>query len=163
MPKPCIRPWDHPRIRGEHLAAWDVTVPQTGSSPHTRGALQGLLPRVIRVGIIPAYAGSTLLELQRRIRLRDHPRIRGEHGESTGKPCYILGSSPHTRGAQTSDNFKTADSGIIPAYAGSTLLSARQSLSQRDHPRIRGEHIVFALGLIIFTGSSPHTRGAPSV
>ena len=52
---------DHPRIRGEH---YDVTLTpnrEEGSSPHTRGAHLKLTPRVVDVGIIPAYAGSTSL------------------------------------------------------------------------------------------------------
>ena len=51
------------------------------------------------------------------------------------------GSSPHTRGA---------------------LRSRRRPVSpRRDHPRIRGEHVVFSLDPHFRIGSSPHTRGAP--
>ena len=52
-------------------------------------------------------------------------------------------------------------SGIIPAYAGSTqnVVSGRRVLW--DHPRIRGEHIIGSIGMVIGWGSSPHTRGAP--
>ena len=50
---------DHPRIRGEHAAwvAWVVNWP--GSSPHTRGAHRRVCRHGDRMGIIPAYAGST--------------------------------------------------------------------------------------------------------
>ena len=154
-----------------------------GSSPHTRGALSTLIrrstterdhPRIrgehmenairspINRGIIPAYAGST----------------------STCRlsTLSIWGSSPHTRGALyycTSTAFVTQDhprirgehrtllvvlgrvTGIIPAYAGSTVgLNGKRLLYKgssphtrgardgnhardynvRDHPRIRGEH-----------------------
>ena len=134
--------WDHPRIRGEHVAVWrDLEVPLgiipayagstnrleiavngwKGSSPHTRGALSFSPPR--------------------RARRRDHPRIRGEHGDGPRRerrargiiPAYagstrwlkergfdFTGSSPHTRGAL----FKRA--GIL--------------IKVGDHPRIRGEH-----------------------
>ena len=75
-----IAPKDHPRIRGEHL--------------YTFG------PSYMRLGIIPAYAGSTavlvmslssnpgssphtrgaLADIARVMeKRRDHPRIRGEH------------------------------------------------------------------------------------
>ena len=134
----------------------------TGSSPHTRGALQphrtaravtGDHPRIrgehrppgprgtVHVGIIPAYAGSTICG----------PLARH----------FARGSSPHTRGA--------------------SLRRAHWTQARRDHPRIRGEHLeepvrdVVSQGIIpayagstkllassVYdgAGSSPHTRGA---
>ena len=112
---------DHPRIRGEHH-----------------------LPEVLDdgcVGIIPAYAGSTIEQLavvspytgsspHTRGALppptrscgpcRDHPRIRGEH--------------------ERAKTWEISDQRIIPAYAGSTL-----NLDSAEYDR---------------EGSSPHTRGA---
>ena len=176
---------DHPRIRGEHLqrvasVAEEVGIIPAyagstddqptmdaykgGSSPHTRGAL-----RHARPGIITG---------------RDHPRIRGEHHDSSVN--------------------EVGDDGIIPAYAGSTRqdglhLRRRGGSSphtrgaledierlvgrHEDHPRIRGEHqpgdirprqdgrIIPAyagstpsrlLRSLRMPGSSPHTRGAPT-
>ena len=49
---------------------------------------------------------------------------------------------------------------IIPAYAGSTRSGTSNSASTRDHPRIRGEHIVKSGVILTTRGSSPHTRGA---
>ena len=70
---------DHPRIRGEHLPRNRFRDDRHGSSPHTRGAhLQQ--PQSTRTGgIIPAYAGSTAMNVW--------------------KACFSPGSSPHTRGA----------------------------------------------------------------
>ena len=155
--------WDHPRIRGEHCLA-----------PH-------FYPRIR--GIIPAYAGSTMLTAfsvlcvsgssphtrgallypsREQVCHVDHPRIRGEHRPRGGDQVRALG--------------------IIPAYAGSTPPAPRLAALCRDHPRIRGEHDVLAAqdcgepGIIPayagstlpkssidsdVTGSSPHTRGAP--
>ena len=158
------------------------------------------------LGIIPAYAGSTL-------------------------GCHFLcsrkkGSSPHTRGARTATSSPTrasgdhprirgehnqlhkqryTEKGIIPAYAGSTCMSRIGGIRKpgssphtrgapppprppagagRDHPRIRGEHVLAgalavhllriipayagstaysAAFLALPVGSSPHTRGAPSL
>ena len=73
---------------------------------------------------------------------RDHPRIRGEH--QAGNSCYSQGS------------------GIIPAYAGSTNITFSATSASRDHPRIRGEHSTLIPFHRNLTGSSPHTRGAPS-
>ena len=70
------------------------------------------------------------------------------------------GSSPHTRGARMSRDVEVPDTGIIPAYAGSTLTRRPAAISNRDHPRIRGEHLVGAWPDRRLRGSSPHTRGA---
>ncbi len=130
-----------------------------GSSPHTRGALgypDLLLPQV---GIIPAYAGSTIRCRTSPARWWDHPRIRGEHVISTVVGWVAQGSSPHTRGALDAVCRQLRGRGIIPAYAGSTSRCRARPCPSRDHPRIRGEH---ALGVddADLLGSSPHTRGA---
>ena len=52
--------WAHPRLRGEHHPADHVTQSSVGSSPLTRGALSGLSRHCFEVGLIPAYAGSTV-------------------------------------------------------------------------------------------------------
>ena len=142
MPVESVVTVDHPRIRGEHEGA--------------------RARELLRVGIIPAYAGSTSSRCVR--------------------PGFFLGSSPHTRGAQSLDGMELRREmdhprirgehgrrecgsvrrvGIIPAYAGSTreglqgesglmgssphtrgaLTGAtRRACIGRDHPRIRGEH-----------------------
>ena len=70
---------DHPRIRGEHDVSRTYTKSETGSSPHTRGALVELRLDAVQEGIIPAYAGSTADGRDQRAEHEDHPRIRGEH------------------------------------------------------------------------------------
>ncbi|KFI48489.1 hypothetical protein BBOU_0618 [Bifidobacterium boum] len=51
---------DHPRMRGEHVRARIQSRRGTGSSPHARGTLSGLLVDLSCAGIIPACAGNTL-------------------------------------------------------------------------------------------------------
>ena len=96
--------------------------PRAGSSPHTRGALGRFLADEDAVGIIPAYAGSTIARSSVHWASADHPRIRGEHWIIS--LCWLIrrGSSPHTRGA--------------PADGRTGFAIAR------DHPRIRGEHSI---------------------
>ena len=72
------------------------------------------------------------------------------------------GSSLHTRGAQGVKWTLDTTSRIIPAYAGSTARRGVPGATRWDHPRIRGEHIVGSIGMVIGWGSSPHTRGAHS-
>ena len=155
---------------------------RTGSSPHTRGALAQEHGSYPESGIIPAYAGSTshISGISRETggssphtrgalrnssrwhpMARDHPRIRGEHGVISW--------------------FEFDSKGIIPAYAGSTTSRSSRRVRRmgssphtrgarpqrpwrqpccRDHPRIRGEHVMNDSGPDSEAGSSPHTRGA---
>ena len=124
----CRRPpaWrrgrDHPRIRGEHEGTEIRVVEGLGSSPHTRGAPDRRQAGQSRDGIIPAYAGSTL--------------------ECRTEAIDNSGSSPHTRGARALNFSVLRESRIIPAYAGSTRGSLTIGGGWRDHPRIRGEHLL---------------------
>ena len=77
-----------------------------------------------------------------------------------GAPDRQAGSSPHTRGAPLAQNLRNAYKRIIPAYAGSTGSPASTPGTARDHPRIRGEHVVAENDSGLPGGSSPHTRGA---
>ena len=151
---------DHPRIRGEHSVPEAPPRAFPGSSPHTRGA-RGTGRRGTRgAGIIPAYAGSTRVGESWTVRHRDHPRIRGEHSSPSTSRSTSWGSSPHTRGARLSGECGHSGVGIIPAYAGSTRLWRPCRRRPWDHPRIRGEHIIFRSIAAFEVGSSPHTRGA---
>ena len=133
---------DHPRIRGEHRYAHSIIF--------------------LRLGIIPAYAGSTtyasvmyslmvgssphtrgaLLAAPVGVRLEeDHPRIRGEHTlrlllamvPSRIIPAYA-GSTPE----YTAQHF--VRSGSSPHTRGALRRAGRRIRRPWDHPRIRGEH-----------------------
>ena len=151
---------DHPRIRGEHRNLRFPAIARIGSSPHTRGARYS--PSSCRPArrIIPAYAGSTSFSIPCHGRLRDHPRIRGEHAARKSSLRMSPGSSPHTRGALAAAAAGAGAPRIIPAYAGSTWAAVGGGRGMSDHPRIRGEHGSRAVRRPSRAGSSPHTRGA---
>ena len=100
---PGTRAWarrpDHPRVCGEHSAACDKSAARQGSSPRMRGAHknQCFLPN--RLGIIPAYAGSTRCANPTAHPGWDHPRVCGEHIQQNSKGVGDSGSSPRMRGA----------------------------------------------------------------
>ena len=159
-PPAAARKSDHPRIRGEHVIPSRNVNGVTGSSPHTRGALRAEPSRRPDVRIIPAYAGSTQRRIPLPRGLRDHPRIRGEHGHDETHFRGDLGSSPHTRGAHLLQPLRACDHGIIPAYAGSTGPPTPVNSASRDHPRIRGEHVVLQSGALVELGIIPAYAGS---
>ena len=160
MPNRCCRLGDHPRMRGEHSmdAIWSST--HCGSSPHARGARLPRGERLAVPGIIPACAGSTACRRVRAPRRRDHPRMRGEHGEKEFEATFNAGSSPHARGAREHRCGDGLHLGIIPACAGSTRRWCARWAWRWDHPRMRGEHLLAISPTHDATGSSPHARGA---
>ena len=153
-------PADHPRIRGEHCCRLLAAPTACGSSPHTRGARPCGTLSPLPHRIIPAYAGSTVMQAPSGGRGQDHPRIRGEHKDPGARIAFFEGSSPHTRGAPLRLQQDQVLSRIIPAYAGSTSSEALNSHGFTDHPRIRGEHRRLRRSARKSGGSSPHTRGA---
>ena len=160
----CCRccPGDHPRIRGEH------------------GNFGCKTSQVI--GIIPAYAGSTLLMLvytynvggssphtrgapTARLLWRtvrgDHPRIRGEHRGLEQFGHGPLGIIPAYAGStSTAMAMHAAATGSSPHTRGARIESPVGDSWTWDHPRIRGEHWTCRRGSSRCRGSSPHTRGA---
>ena len=112
--------WDHPRVCGEHSRSLTSRVSIPGSSPRMRGAHGRVVLEGLAHGIIPAYAGSTQPARRLPRRCRDHPRVCGEHTEASSPTFSRSGSSPRMRGARIGGTNRWFQSGIIPAYAGST-------------------------------------------
>ena len=110
-------------------------------------------------GIIPAYAGNTLPWISAARGGRDHPRVCGEHLMNDAKNKVPSGSSPRMRGTPMACFTFRAQSGIIPAYAGNTRISATLLVVRKDHPRVCGEHFRQPLHAVPLPGSSPRMRG----
>ena len=150
---------DHPRVCGEHLRARSGMTQEEGSSPRMRGTLFHALNAVTNAGIIPAYAGNTSESGASFTRLRDHPRVCGEHSLPFSVCVVYRGSSPRMRGTPGQTAAEAADGGIIPAYAGNTQSRGDQFQRGRDHPRVCGEHPPMKSAWQAKTGSSPRMRG----
>ena len=151
--------WDHPRVCGEHLSNWLRTNASSGSSPRMRGTRCVQLRPCRQPGIIPAYAGNTSIEHRKRRWNWDHPRVCGEHMVSRSLAMASLGSSPRMRGTRRRSAIRTRTCGIIPAYAGNTLLLSVAFVAMVDHPRVCGEHSAVKWIRAMWRGSSPRMRG----
>ena len=128
-----------------------------------RGTHANRQSKVYMQGIIPAYAGNTVLLFYGVSLFWDHPRVCGEHRALSSSVRISPGSSPRMRGTLHQAGETDRRSGIIPAYAGNTLSHACRRLHHRDHPRVCGEHRSFVLRRVVVLGSSPRMRGTPSL
>ena len=77
--RPASRRGAHPRSRGENSEPGVPTHTTTGSSPLTRGKLWAMSLRGRHLRLIPAHAGKTWHQVQRRRHHGAHPRSRGEN------------------------------------------------------------------------------------
>lgn len=74
-------------------------------------------------------------------------------------PDSAQGSPPHTRGILRVCPCPRLCSRITPACAGNTVTGQQTHGQSRNHPRIRGEHLVDDSIYHFDFGSPPHTRG----
>ena len=155
-----VAPWrDHPRVCGEHHSSRSMLGYIEGSSPRMRGTHLVNLQFHDRAGIIPAYAGNTKCSSRKASRIRDHPRVCGEHCHAVRPMPDLPGSSPRMRGTRRCSRRMRTIPGIIPAYAGNTRTHQMPSQGQWDHPRVCGEHDFNDLMTKNNVGSSPRMRG----
>ena len=132
---------DHPRGCGEHIPIIPSVTHGYGSSPRMRGARYPTLKIAACLRIIPADAGSTVLQTSERLEDQDHPRGCGEHVLRDSIKTGAQGSSPRMRGAPGYQMVVYRILGIIPADAGSTDGTENRKENQGDHPRGCGEHV----------------------
>ena len=138
-----------------------ITEPTGGSSPRMRGTPVALLPPLVPMGIIPAYAGNTQANPHSHRYGRDHPRVCGEHPQRIMNDFHCLGSSPRMRGTPHERATLRREQGIIPAYAGNTGNVVARGFEKLDHPRVCGEHQCINRVHLLTGGSSPRMRGTP--
>ena len=111
------------------------------------------------VWLIPARAGNTHQWRSARLRIRAHPRSRGEHVPNTATGLRLPGSSPLARGTPGVFYPDRPLEGLIPARAGNTLGLKNTDYGDGAHPRSRGEHLDLIFLALTLWGSSPLARG----
>ena len=71
-------------------------------------------------GLIPTYAGNTILGCLVTVYSRAHPHVCGEHWDLPGVYEVGAGSSPRMRGTRALVGVRGRYMGLIPTYAGNT-------------------------------------------
>ena len=148
-------------MRGEDCPSAPSGSLGCGSPPHARGRQSAMQESFIDSRITPACAGKTLKRMMAANPGRDHPRMRGEDRMVERRFGESLGSPPHARGRHRRSCWTPEGFSITPACAGKTRRGHRPGDRCRDHPRMRGEDVGFAVVVGGFVGSPPHARGRP--
>ena len=86
-----------------------------------RGKPKGVELFRCNLGLIPAHAGKTLVDVLEVPARRAHPRACGENNASKVCSCPFKGSSPRMRGKLLASIGNGQCVGLIPAHAGKTL------------------------------------------
>ena len=92
------------------------------------------------LGLIPAWAGKTLIKRVSNEPPRAHPRVGGENLSTTVIPGVANGSSPRGRGKPVYDGDPWRGERLIPAWAGKTSSNRTGSVRCGAHPRVGGEN-----------------------
>ena len=161
-PTPDANATAHPRSRGENGANNFLRSIVQGSSPLTRGKQVPAVGLPQMPGLIPAHAGKTCSTRHTSPHEGAHPRSRGENLFDKTHVTSRRGSSPLTRGKLGHPAHAHRPPGLIPAHAGKTSSLSWYHLSQRAHPRSRGENQGLPPPGWPVGGSSPLTRGKPT-
>ena len=130
----------HPRVCGEHVDATSQALSRIGSSPRVRGTLRVHRRIVLVPRFIPACAGNTGDTPPGGSSKSVHPRVCGEHSQSTAPGPCTPGSSPRVRGTLAAGNPRLTCPRFIPACAGNTLRWWSPIAIRPVHPRVCGEH-----------------------
>ena len=151
----------HPRVGGENDGTTRFNVDSTGSSPRGRGKPLVVEFMFDRCGLIPAWAGKTPGVPWYADGRQAHPRVGGENSLADARACLFGGSSPRGRGKLLVSGGLFPPGGLIPAWAGKTMVDASAMYGPRAHPRVGGENPETRPDRSLGPGSSPRGRGKP--
>ena len=146
---------------GENERGGQCRLLLVGSSPRVRGKLHEELMDRASNGFIPACAGKTTQRPPTCSTVQVHPRVCGENSSKAVVGAVQSGSSPRVRGKPPTPRASAASMRFIPACAGKTSRSFKESPSQAVHPRVCGENTPVLVSSDSQPGSSPRVRGKP--
>ena len=158
---PARTPRDHPRVCGNHNVLNFRDFLRIGSPPRVREPLLDIpeAPRSWR--ITPACAGTTFSLNSSAARLRDHPRVCGNHVYPSARLAVLMGSPPRVREPLKPLMLARSVFRITPACAGTTIQQPHKRRRARDHPRVCGNHSASLVQYVLMTGSPPRVREPP--
>ena len=133
---------DHPRIRGEHVRAARVGHVEVGIIPAYAGSTPvPTFAMTLAWGSSPHTRGAPPRSQGRARRGGDHPRIRGEHVSRRAELREVYGIIPAYAGSTHDHAMDVSGSvGSSPHTRGAPSSQKGVNVRLRDHPRIRGEH-----------------------
>ena len=85
--------------------------------------------------------------------------MRGEQQKGESAQAFEAGSPPLARGTDLPSRFTRRRIGITPACAGNSCVPLAAAPGAGDHPRLRGEQLVWAYDGVACEGSPPLARG----
>ena len=149
-----------PRVRGEAPETWHEYMKARGRSPRARGSRLECTTGGVRYGSIPACAGKPLSPGARLGRRGVDPRVRGEADQEEPRMSDAEGRSPRARGSPAPPTAATSNYRSIPACAGKPSKNTPTQSEPQVDPRVRGEAVAAAMGLLRLEGRSPRARGS---
>ena len=125
---------------GDYSGNYPYKVRILGSPLHVRGLLIKPQITIELPRITPACAGTTNLNNNFNVDMRDHPRLCGDYWLVSNSRLYNPGSPPPVRGLRVGLAFITKKIRITPACAGTTMVVGFSFCPARDHPRLCGDY-----------------------
>jgi len=130
-----------------------------GLSPRVRGHREEAERAKMRIGTIPAGAGTPVLQVGRQARHRDYPRGCGDTSMSRAARISPAGLSPRVRGHRTAFDVGFLAGGTIPAGAGTPQQAIGSATQIGDYPRGCGDTLALESVYVALQGLSPRVRG----
>ena len=156
-----MRATAHPRVGGENSVWGRAVRPVPGSSPRGRGKPCLHMAVSVSSGLIPAWAGKTVMRTFEPLGARAHPRVGGENLGRYRLRQDVIGSSPRGRGKPYIRRRRAGIQRLIPAWAGKTSWRLAPPRDRGAHPRVGGENLICRDHRRVLCGSSPRGRGKP--
>ena len=150
---------DHPRLRGEQHSHTFTLYSCGGSPPLARGTAKLSLELLHCTRITPACAGNRDAVYPLWTAAGDHPRLRGEQGDTWAEWPLGVGSPPLARGTDYFFSEFEEFYRITPACAGNSAVVGIADKVTQDHPRLRGEQNCIGGQHWQWIGSPPLARG----
>ena len=153
---------DHPRMRGEHKRLQINRKKVLRIIPACAGSTRTRAPRDSSVsGSSPHARGARDFDNLEEPTCWDHPRMRGEHpprAEARAQGVGIIPACAGSTGARESHS--QGSTGSSPHARGARSDSNAIFIRNRDHPRMRGEHVEGLHGRALLEGIIPACAGS---